>query len=866
MATMQNPSITTLGTPIQTASLQTLMGGNGTFMTTMPLMMGQESLKQVPGQLKQMEVPKEGERRSTHNIIEKRYRSSINDKILELKDLVMGNDSKMHKSGVLKKAIDYIKYLQQMNSRLRQENMALKLANQKNQLLKGIDLSSLVDTSMDIKMDDFNHNILLMSPPPSDTGSPGGLSPYSVESEPGSPLLDDEKLKDEQDEPSALGMLDRSRMLLCALTFLCLSFNPLTSLLQGEGDQHPERNVRHGSSRTMLGFEVSGLAGNWLDWMIPTLVLWLVNGIIVLSVFIKLLIHGEPVTRLHSQSSVKFWRYRKQADLDLAREDFAAAAVNLQTCLSVLGRSLPTSRFDLGCSLSWNVIRYSLQRLGIVRWLLRRTPGHREKAELQDEAKTSARDAALVYHKLHQLCLTGKLPSSTSSSGLNLALCAVNLAEGAAEKISHSVLAEVHLTAAIGLKRCFGGRLHFMMDYFLSRAQNLCSSQESGSVPDSLRWLSHPLGKQFFAEHDCSARGTFRDSLYSSPRNPVDPIAQVHRAFCESLLKNAMYSLVKPEVSRVMDEESSEFSGAQKYLRLLSTYTDPANVSPTPFTGYCSVKASSGSDSVCRWWSSVVTMAISWLQGDDAAVRVQFAEVERIPRTLETTETPLLKAVSYMCRAMQASVCGKVEGLQAALGHCEKASGLLWNSVNMDRGLPSSSMNKVVQLLTCDLLLSLRTILWQKQTGSGQVGAETPHASPSELAGFQRDLSSLRKLAHNFRPAYRKVFLHEATVRLMAGASPTRTHQLLEHSLRRRVPQGNKQGEQDVLPGQRERATAIVLACRHLPLSFLSSPGQRAVLLAEAARTLEKVGDRRSYNDCQQMMVKLSGSTAMAAS
>lgn len=40
-----------------------------------------------------------------------------------------------------------------------------------------------------------------------------------------------------------------------------------------------------------------------------------------------------------------------------------------------------------------------------------------------------------------------------------------------------------------------------------------------------------------------------------------------------------------------------------------------------------------------------------------------------------------------------------------------------------------------------------------------------------------------------------QVFLHEATVRLMAGASPTRTHQLLEHSLRRRTPQSSKQGQ-----------------------------------------------------------------------
>lgn len=170
MAAVQNPALTALTTPIQTAALQvpTLVGSSGTILTTMPVMMGQEKvpIKQVPGGVKQLEPPKEGERRTTHNIIEKRYRSSINDKIIELKDLVMGTDAKMHKSGVLRKAIDYIKYLQQVNHKLRQENMVLKLANQKNKLLKGIDLGSLVDNDVDLKMDDFNQNVLLMSPQP----------------------------------------------------------------------------------------------------------------------------------------------------------------------------------------------------------------------------------------------------------------------------------------------------------------------------------------------------------------------------------------------------------------------------------------------------------------------------------------------------------------------------------------------------------------------------------------------------------------------------------------------------------------------------------------------------------------------------
>lgn len=60
----------------------------------------------------------------------------------------------------------------------------------------------------------------------------------------------------------------------------------------------------------------------WMDWMLPTILVWLLNSVLVSGVLIRLLVYGEPVTRPHSGSSVLFWRHRKQADLDLGRVSF----------------------------------------------------------------------------------------------------------------------------------------------------------------------------------------------------------------------------------------------------------------------------------------------------------------------------------------------------------------------------------------------------------------------------------------------------------------------------------------------------------------------------------------------------------------
>lgn len=69
-----------------------------------------------------------GARRSAHNVIEKRYRSSINDRINELKHIVAANQPKIQKSGILRKTVEYIHHLRNQNDSLRHENAALKQA------------------------------------------------------------------------------------------------------------------------------------------------------------------------------------------------------------------------------------------------------------------------------------------------------------------------------------------------------------------------------------------------------------------------------------------------------------------------------------------------------------------------------------------------------------------------------------------------------------------------------------------------------------------------------------------------------------------------------------------------------------------
>lgn len=58
-----------------------------------------------------------------------------------------------------------------------------------------------------------------------------------------------------------------------------------------------------------------------------------------------------------------------------------------------------------------------------------------------------------------------------------------------------------------------------------------------------------------------------------------------------------------------------------------------------------------------------------------------------------------MKAIFHTCRAMHASLSGKADGQQNSFCHCERASGHLWNSLNVSGVTADPALNHVSRSL-----------------------------------------------------------------------------------------------------------------------------------------------------------------------
>uniref|UniRef100_T1GD58 BHLH domain-containing protein n=1 Tax=Megaselia scalaris TaxID=36166 RepID=T1GD58_MEGSC len=205
-------------------------------------------------------------KRSAHNAIERRYRTSINDKITELKNLVVGESAKLNKSAVLRKSIDKIRELSRQNYELKAEVQRLQreLVNRDGLKVKDLLHVNLKKRKTPLDVMDVclggsvngpsakrpNENNVPLTPPRSDESNPS-LSPthsdISSLSMPSSPLFAENSsmngsvkdMSSNEDElisiPSVRGMGSHARLTLCMFMFAMLAINPFKAFLGDDG-------------------------------------------------------------------------------------------------------------------------------------------------------------------------------------------------------------------------------------------------------------------------------------------------------------------------------------------------------------------------------------------------------------------------------------------------------------------------------------------------------------------------------------------------------------------------------------------------------------------------------------------------------
>ncbi|MFH4977439.1 hypothetical protein AB6A40_004148 [Gnathostoma spinigerum] len=371
------------------------------------------------------------ERRASHNLIEKKYRCSINDCIQQLKIMITTDEVKMSKSATLRKAIEYINCLRTRNNELTAENERLR------NLLKGYGVETSNSFSQLQSIIDGNS-----------TGSPLSTSSQSTsESSDESSLSRTKQFR---------GMVDRSRVSIFVFMFMLLAFNPVSFFIASPSQSDSSvRQIIGGRTLKSINspFEENENDSMWWnDSVIRPCFIWSINIFIVICFLIHLLVYGEPVADGKSSSWTKFLDIQAASERNINDGNLTAAASQLNECLQILERPLPCSGFDEFVSVVWQVIRHILNSIWIGRWFSRR---RRSQAKPVAVVCRSYAYTALVYHQLNRLHLIGIDGMNDSLSGLYFALSAVNLSESAGcsrDGLPHAIRADIYIHAAFRVK------------------------------------------------------------------------------------------------------------------------------------------------------------------------------------------------------------------------------------------------------------------------------------------------------------------------------------------------------------------------------------------------------------------------------
>jgi hypothetical protein len=260
-------------------------------------------------------------------------------------------------------------------------------------------------------------------------------------------------------------------------------------------------------------------------------------------------------------------------------------------------------------------------------------------------------------------------------------------------------------------------------------------------------------------------------------------------------------------------------------------------------------------DKTCQFWAGIF-----WAEAELLRAGGQKEILERLYKLIDSV-WPLQKELA-LSRAVYFAHMAKRNSSRIAI--CKQFLDLAAVNLRDSINTPTDEPSKVIQNIWClvaEWILETRLLIWEET---------------KERDGFSKDLDTLRSLTHYVPAILSSVYLYEACQRLMNQAAPGRTQQLLDASLRQvRVSQralictgedelSCKGRKQDInLVREKRKAMALYLKCKHLPSQVITCPGEKAGMLREALKALEKIGEKKRISECLEMIRALGQSVTL---
>lgn len=737
----------------------------------------------------------QGEKKSAHNAIERRYRSSINDKIIELKNIVVGPEAKLNKSAILRKTIDYISLLQVTNNKLKQENSSLRLAL--NAANVNVSTTFIPSPISEVKSPSI-------TPPNSDcssvASSPGQSS--SVHS-PGSP---------------AYFTSDGSKMVLCVFVFAILAFNPFGSIISSysPSDIPFSYSVNEASAstpgRSILEVDIEG--SYWKSFfysLAPSVFTWLLNIILCYWFIRKVIFTSRSHDAKFTDWSplIRGKEYLKNGKLEQAR-------INYEEALKVItGHNVPDTIPGKLISLTWHTTRFWLNTFYLGTWLTNNPSSHDTAlAKLECFIRCKLNSIDMVKHS-GKLSLYGLMQSMASIADASLTHCAPEY------------LARAYILTALRYK----AYSHVLARYMLRKA---------ASYDANACFLLNPLGKRFFFKPTSdswryNAEGITRSYHFTSTQcHTYEPIYFVAREYRRYLVKKCILTIMNPKSSNVAGVARD---GQAKDVMLRDAIDELIKNSKQM------------KDDVSFWWSQVIKCAYCWITGDDDEANKCILS---LPKYL--TNDPLCISIFLAGKIKKFIINKNPHDIQLVTGLLSRANYELCLSIERYGDLTCSSSNtdrdctshiiSAFHLMCCDWLLSSRVTLWENNL---QPSSHENHINRDFITGFHKDLTTLRHLVQEMPTARAKLYLYEGSYRLISGCNPLKAQELFERALRRRkYNEGSSlicTGDDRVpysLSERRDIASALCRMGKHLPNELLTSTAEREGYIAESMLVLGK--------------------------